>query len=192
MAIERPAAQTLEGAVATLLRHLGEDPERDGLRDTPGRVVRALEEMTSGYGENPAQILERRFDATYDEMVVLKGIDFVSLCEHHLLPFIGTAAVGYIPRDKVVGLSKLARLVHCFARRLQLQERMTRQVVDALQENLNPVGAGVIVQAAHQCMACRGVKLSGATMVTSALVGEMQAPEVRAEFLRLADASSRQ
>jgi len=199
MATECPTAQDLasamsqvsdpsapERAIRTVLAMLGEDPLREGLLDTPRRVIKALVEMTRGYHENPVEILKARFEADYDQMVVLRGIGFTSLCEHHLLPFIGTATVGYIPRDRVVGLSKLARLTLCFARRLQLQERMTTQIANALAEHLKPLGVGVVVRAEHQCMACRGVKASGATMVTSALLGEMREdPAVRAEFLRL-------
>lgn len=203
MAIERTATQTMaraltcedvgclcgeaEGGIAVLLKHLGEDPTREGLRDTPARVVRAFREMTAGYHEDPVKILSTSFDATYDEMVVLKDILFTSLCEHHLLPFIGVATVGYIPRDRVVGLSKLARVTLCFARRLQLQERMTTQIANALMDNLHPLGVGVIVRAQHQCMACRGVSLAGATMVTSALYGMMREGTVREEFLRLSN-----
>jgi GTP cyclohydrolase I len=204
MAIELPTAQNLERplsnewikgegsrpaaelGIQNLLRFIGEDPGRDGLVDTPKRVVKAFREMTEGYWQSPSEILTARFEADYDEMVILRDIDFTSLCEHHLLPFVGTATVAYIPQDQVVGLSKLARLTHCFSRRLQLQERMTTQIADAIVEHLNPVGVGVIVKAGHQCMACRGVKVAGATMVTSALRGEFHEASVRAEFLRLA------
>jgi len=175
-----------EDAVRTLLKEIGQDISREGIVDTPKRVVKALREMTAGYGEDPAMILATRFEAKYDQMVVLKDIAFTSLCEHHLLPFVGTATVGYIPTTHVVGLSKLARLVLCYARRLQLQEQMTTQIAEALQEHLQPSGVGVVVKAAHQCMACRGVRLSGATMVTSALLGAMRTePSARAEFMGL-------
>ncbi len=172
-------------AVKTLLRVMGIPDDDAGTADTPQRVVKALLEMTSGYKQDPAEILSARFEANYDQMVVLRDIPFTSMCEHHLLPFIGTATIGYIPGNRVVGLSKLARLTHCFARRLQLQERLTTQIADALMKYLEPQGVGVVVSAQHQCMACRGVRVSGATMVTSALLGQMREAEVRAEFLRL-------
>lgn len=176
-----------EGAVRVLLRHVGQDPGRPGLIDTPRRVAKALREMTEGYNQDPGEILSTVFEAEYDQMVVLADIPFSSLCEHHLLPFIGTASVGYLPDDSVVGLSKLARLVNCFAHRLQLQEQMTTQIAEALMSHLAPKGAGCIVRARHQCMACRGVRIAGATMVTSALLGEMREDGPRAEFLRLCD-----
>lgn len=175
------------GAVRTLLRFLRQDPDREGLADTPRRVTKALEEMTLGYYDDPEKILSTQFAADYDQMVILRGISFTSMCEHHLLPFVGTATVAYIPRDKVVGLSKLARITLCYARRLQLQEQMTQQIAKAIDTHLKPLGVGVVVDAAHQCMACRGVKLAGATMTTSALMGVFrEQSEVRAEFLRLA------
>ena len=178
-----------EGAVRILLgRVVWEDPEREGLLDTPRRVINALQEMTSGYGQDPQEVLGTTFEKDgYDEMVVLRGIDFVSLCEHHMLPFTGTAAVGYVPGDRVVGLSKLARLVDCFARRLQIQERMTKQIADAVMEVLQPKGVGVVVAAHHSCMGCRGVRKAGADMVTSSLAGVMRKDAAaRAEFLGLA------
>ncbi|TXH10768.1 MAG: GTP cyclohydrolase I FolE, partial [Hyphomicrobiaceae bacterium] len=145
-----------EAAVRVLLSHMGEDPDRDGLKDTPGRVVRAWTELTAGYREDPAQILSRTFDEQSNEMVVLSNIQFYSTCEHHLLPFMGEASVAYLPEQRVVGISKLARLVNCFARRLQVQERMTRQIADAMNEHLQARGVGVIVKAHHLCMGCRG------------------------------------
>lgn len=174
-----------EAAVATLLKWVGQDPARDGLRGTPGRVARALREMTAGYSEDPAAILGTVFSETYDEVVVVRGIAFTSLCEHHLLPFTGTADVAYIP-GKVVGLSKLARLVDCFSRRLQVQERMTRQVAEAIAQHLDAVGVAVVVRAMHSCMACRGVRKAGAEMVTSAMLGAFRTDRAaRAEFLAL-------
>jgi GTP cyclohydrolase I len=174
--------------VRTLLSWIGISPDDPGTLDTPQRVVKAFGEMTEGYREDPKKILSAMFDAEYDQMVILKDIDFTSLCEHHLLPFTGTATIAYIPNDKVVGLSKMARLTHCFGKRLQLQERMTTQIAQALMEHLKPKGVGVIVKAQHQCMACRGVRVSGATMVTSALLGEMRDDlAVRTEFLRLSN-----
>jgi GTP cyclohydrolase I len=184
-----PDTDRATDAVVQLLRHIGEDPTRDGLVDTPARVVRALTEMTRGYYDDPAEILARTFDITCDEMVVVRRVPFASLCEHHLLRFAGHATVAYIPGDRVVGLSKLARLVDCFAHRLQVQERMTGQIADAIVEHLDPVGAGVIVTAAHSCMADRGVG-KAADMVTSALRGAMRnEPSARAELLMLHQAT---
>jgi len=180
-----PTQGVAEDAVVTLLQYIGEDPERDGLAGTPERVVRAWRELTAGYADDPAEILSRTFEETSDEMIILRGISFHSMCEHHLLPFQGTAAVGYLP-GKVVGISKLARLVHCFARRLQIQERMTRQIADAVQEHLGARGVGVIVRAQHLCMACRGVRQEETEMVTSAMLGTLRSDATsRAEFLRL-------
>lgn len=174
-----------ERAVEVLLRAIGEDPQRDGLRDTPRRVVKALLEMTAGYGQSPAEILAKTFDEQSDELIVLRGIDFHSTCEHHLLPFHGVAHVGYLP-GKVVGISKLARVVHCFARRLQIQERMTRQVAHAVETHLEARGVGVIVSAHHLCMGCRGVRLPSTQLVTSAMLGTLRSnTDTRAEFLRL-------
>jgi GTP cyclohydrolase IA len=183
--IPQPNERDAEHAVATILRFIGEEPSRDGLLDTPARVVRAWREMTSGYGDDPAEILSRTFDETSDELVVLRGISFYSVCEHHLLPFYGTAAVGYLP-GRVVGISKLARLVNCFARRLQIQERMTRQIADAIATHLEARGVGVIIRAHHLCMGCRGVRQEETQMVTSAMLGTLRSNAAsRAEFLRL-------
>jgi GTP cyclohydrolase I len=174
------------GAVRDLLHLIGEDPDRDGLKDTPRRVVKALKEMTAGYEEDPAQILSTTFDVLHDEMIILRGVRFQSLCEHHLLPFVGVAHVGYIPTKRVVGLSKLARLVACYARRLQVQERLTDQVAQAIMQHLRPQGAAVVVDSAHLCMAHRGVRQPDARMVTSCMLGVFrESPEARAEFLRL-------
>lgn len=176
-----------EDAVVRLLTFIGEDPNRPGLLDTPGRVLRALTEMTSGYGEDPALHLARTFPDHADEMVAVTGIEFTSMCEHHLLTFTGTVDLAYIPGAEVVGLSKLARVVDIFARRLQVQERMTEQIADAIEDALDPRGVGVIVRAKHSCMGCRGVRKPGATMTTSALRGYMKTkPAARAEFLALA------
>lgn len=176
--------------VVRLLEMIGEDPTRDGLADTPGRVVKALREMCDGYDTDVAGLLGKTFDngGDYDELIVCKGIEFTSLCEHHMLPFTGTATVGYIPSgDRIVGLSKLARLVDTYAHRLQVQERMTTQITTALVEHLDPLGAGAVVTAAHSCMACRGVRKQSAEMVTSSLVGVLrEKPEARAEFLAIA------
>lgn len=179
-----------EAAVTRILQFIGEDPTRAGLIDTPARVIRALQEMTSGYSDDPAALLSTQFPDDYDEMVVVRGVEFHSLCEHHLLGFAGTATVAYIPSPGlgVVGLSKLARLVECYARRLQVQERMTMQIAEAIETHLSPVGVGVVVRARHSCMGCRGVRKPGAEMVTSALRGAMRDDaQARAEFLALAD-----
>ncbi len=182
-----PIEQAAADAVTTILRFIGEDPSRDGLIDTPGRVLRAWREMTSGYDDDPAEILARTFDETSDEMVVLRGIGFHSTCEHHMLPFYGEVSVGYLP-GKVVGISKLARLVDCFARRLQIQERLTRQVADAIEVHLEARGVGVIVRAHHLCMGCRGVRQQSTEMVTSSMLGTLRSDAMaRAEFLRLVE-----
>jgi GTP cyclohydrolase IA len=185
--LEREAAALARGedAVVALIRLVGEDPSRDGLLRTPGRVIKALREMTAGYREDPARILSTTFDETSDELILLRGIEFYSICEHHLLPFYGTASVGYLP-GAVVGISKLARLVHCFAKRLQIQERLTRQIATAIAEHLGARGTGVIVRAHHLCMGCRGVKLPGTELVTSSMLGTLREDAVtRGEFLRL-------
>lgn len=180
--ISRPRA---ENAVQTLLRFVNEDPDRDGLKDTPARVVRAWEEMTRGYSQKPDVILSRTFDETSDELIVLTGINFHSLCEHHLLGFAGTVSIGYLP-GKVVGISKLARLVECFSRRFQIQERMTSQIASAIEEHLSPRGVAVVVKAHHSCMGCRGVMQPGALMSTSSMLGTMRESETaRAEFLSM-------
>lgn len=184
---ERMANQTgPEDAVIRILQFLGEDPAREGLRETPTRVVRSWGELFAGYKQDPAALLKTFEDGACDEMVVLKDIGFTSFCEHHLLPFTGTAHVAYLPDRKVLGLSKLARLVDCFAKRLQLQERLTTQVTAALDEHLRPQGSACVVEATHYCMACRGVRKENAVMVTSSLTGVFRdKPEVRAEFFQL-------
>lgn len=176
-------------SVRELLAYIGEDFNREGLIETPKRVLKALREMTEGYRMDPAEILSKKFGESegYDQMVLLKDIEFTSLCEHHMLPFSGTAVVAYIPQGRVVGLSKLARITECFARRLQLQERMTQQIANAVEQELNPLGVGVVITAHHQCMGCRGVKQPRASMVTSALRGALLVEDsARLEFLRLA------
>lgn len=175
-----------EDAIVRLLTFIGEDPNRPGLKDTPGRVLRSFKELTAGYDDDAALHLERTFPDHADEMVAVAGIDFTSLCEHHLLTFTGTVDLAYIPRADVVGLSKLARVVDVYARRLQVQERMTEQIADAITDALDPLGVGVVVRAKHSCMGCRGVRKPGAVMVTSALRGYMkERPAARAEFLAL-------
>lgn len=174
-----------EDAVIRLLQYLGEDPKREGLQETPKRVLKALTEMTRGYKLDPAAILEKDFHAEYDQMVWLKGIQFTSLCEHHMLPFVGTATIAYIPKGRVVGISKLARLVECFACRLQIQEKMTHEIAHALQTHLDPKGVGVIIKAHHSCMSCRGVKQPNTEMVTSCILGAIsEDSSARNEFLR--------
>jgi GTP cyclohydrolase I len=182
-----PAEHAASEAVTTILRFIGEDPSRDGLIDTPARVLKAWREMTSGYADDPAEILARTFEESSDEMVVLRGISFHSTCEHHMLPFYGEASVGYLP-GKVVGISKLARLVDCFARRLQIQERLTRQIAESVEEHLEARGVGVIIRAHHLCMGCRGVRQQTTEMVTSAMLGTLRSDAMaRAEFLRLTE-----
>jgi GTP cyclohydrolase I len=160
-----------EDAVRTLLEAIGEDITREGLIDTPKRVVKALKEMTAGLSKSPADVLGTMFNESSDQMVIVRGIRFTSLCEHHLLPFIGTATVGYIPNGRVIGLSKIPRLVEVYATRPQVQERMTNQIAQAMQEFIDPLGVGVVVKAKHACMGCRGVKQQDAEMVTSCLLG---------------------
>jgi len=168
---------------ASLLEAIGENPTREGLRDTPRRVADMYAELTAGYQMNPKEILSREWNEV-SGMVVAKNIEFASLCEHHLLPFHGKVHVGYIPSRAVVGVSKLVRLVHCFSKRLQLQERMTKQIADALNENLHPHGVVVVVQANHLCMQVRGVK-SGAEILTSEIRGQFEKFETRTEFFNM-------
>jgi GTP cyclohydrolase I len=178
-----------KAAVEILLEFIGEDTDRPDLADTPTRVAKAWMEMTAGYEMNPKEILSTCFEDNTDELIVVRGIEFTSLCEHHVLPFVGTATVGYIPTGRIVGLSKIPRLVECFAKRLQVQERMTRQIAEAMVDNLAPLGVGVVVQASHSCMGCRGVRQPSAQMVTSSVLGALRdVPQARAEFLSLAHA----
>ncbi len=170
-----------------LLQFIGEDPAREGLKETPARVLKAWKELSAGYSMDPATILSKTFtEEQYDEMVILDNLRFTSMCEHHMLPFSGTASVGYIPYGRVVGISKLARLVQCYAQRLQIQERMTQQIANDIVTYLNPKGVAVIIQAHHQCMGCRGVKQPDARMSTSCMLGAMRKDvSARAEFMRL-------
>jgi GTP cyclohydrolase I len=170
-----------------LLQEIGEDPERDGLIRTPERVAKAWADLTSGYQMNVEDLLNGAlFDVCYDEMVIVKDIEVFSLCEHHLLPFFGKAHVAYIPRDKVIGLSKTARLVDMFARRLQVQERLTRQVADAIQDAIQPAGVGVVIEARHLCMMMRGVEKQHSSAITSTMLGEFREnPTTREGFLSL-------
>jgi len=172
--------------IRDLLIYVGEDVEREGLLDTPKRVAKAYREMTEGYRADIATILGTTFDVgNVDEMVVVRNLEFVSLCEHHLLPFTGTASVAYIPKDRVVGLSKIGRLLDAYSRRLQVQERLTTQITSALDEYLNTQGSACVITAHHSCMGCRGVRKPTAEMVTSSLTGAFRDHEVRAEFLDL-------
>jgi len=168
-----PVPDEVQEAVRTLLRWAGDDPEREGLVDTPKRVARAWKEYCEGYGENPAMHLARTFEEVggYDELVLLKDIPFHSHCEHHMAPIIGKASIAYMPTDKVVGISKLARVLHGFARRLQVQERLTAEVAECIWDNLKPHGVAVVIEASHSCMTARGVRTPGVTMITSRLFG---------------------
>jgi GTP cyclohydrolase I len=184
----RPDRHAAEEAIRTLLRWAGDDPGREGLRDTPARVARAFEEWFSGYQQDPEAYLARTFEevAGYDELIVLRDIDFESHCEHHLAPIIGRVHVGYLPDSKVVGISKLARVVDSYARRLQVQEKLTAQIADCIQQALKPRGVGVVIEATHQCMTTRGVHKRGVSMVTSTLRGSFRRDaRTRDEFLRL-------
>ncbi len=185
---QRPSRDEAEDAVRTLLRWAGEDPNREGLLDTPSRVTKAYGEWFRGYNEDPAEILKRTFEEVdgYDEMVVLKDIRFESFCEHHMAPIIGHAHVGYIPTDRVVGISKLVRLVNAYSKRLQVQEKLTAQIANALQEVLNPRGVAVVLEGEHHCMSTRGVQKHGVTMVTSRMMGIFKSNDItRKEFLNL-------
>jgi GTP cyclohydrolase IA len=169
-----------------IIRRYDADPTRDGLEKTPERVEKALEFLTKGYREDPSEILHGAlFDVDYDEMVIVKDIEMYSLCEHHMLPFFGRVHVAYIPNGKVIGLSKIPRLVDVFARRLQVQERLTRQIADAIDEAIHPQGVGVVIEARHLCMMMRGVEKQNSSTVTSAMVGVFQNQNTRAEFLSL-------
>jgi GTP cyclohydrolase I len=169
-----------------ILSRLGEDPGRDGLLATPARMEKSLGFLTKGYDENPTQILRgAMFDVDYDEMVIVKDIEMFSLCEHHMLPFFGRVHVAYIPKGKVIGLSKIPRLVEVFARRLQVQERLTRQIAETIQHAIEPQGVGVVIEARHLCMMMRGIEKQNSSTVTSAMVGCFRQKETRSEFLSL-------
>ncbi len=187
----RPSRKQAEEAVRTLLLWAGEDPHREGLIETPERVARAYEDWFSGYKEDPVSFLKRTFEEVngYDELIVLRDITFESHCEHHMAPIIGHAHVGYLPNNKVVGISKLARVVDAFARRFQVQEKMTAQVANCIWDVLNPKGVGVVIEASHQCMTTRGIHKSNVSMVTSRMLGTFRKDaRTRAEFLRMIDA----
>lgn len=187
---DRPGRPEAEEAVRTLLRWTGEDPTRDGLIETPSRVVRAFEEYFRGYAEDPEQILQKTFEEIegYDEMISLRGIRFESHCEHHMAPIIGRAWIGYIPNGRVVGISKLARIVDVYAKRLQIQEKMTAQIAHAIQTVLEPQGVGVVIKAEHHCMTARGIHKPGTDLVTSRMLGVFRDdPKTRQEFLSIID-----
>jgi GTP cyclohydrolase I len=185
----KPTQADAEAAVRVLIEWAGDDPAREGLRDTPGRVARSYRELFSGYDVDPREYLQRTFEEVggYDELVILKDIRVVSFCEHHMLPVIGRAHVGYLPTDRVVGISKLARVVNGFARRLQIQEKLTAEIAEAIQDILHPQGVGVVIEAEHSCMTLRGVNTPGSMLMTSRLLGVIRDdPRTRQEFLRLA------
>lgn len=191
---QRPSRSVAEAAVRTLIEWAGDDPDREGLAGTPKRVVRAYEEFFAGYRENPVALLETTFEETaaYDEMIVLRNIRLESHCEHHVVPIVGKAHIGYLPAGRVVGISKLARLVEVFAKRLQIQEALTSQIADTIQEILKPRGVGVVIEAAHQCMTTRGVRKPGVSMVTSRMLGSFRDdPATRREFLAMIDSARR-
>jgi GTP cyclohydrolase I len=172
-----------------LLRHLGEDPDRQGLLETPKRVEKAWKHWTAGYAQDPAEILKTFEDGAeqYNELIVVRGVPVYSHCEHHLAPFFGAATIGYIPNGKIIGLSKMTRLVECFSKRLQVQERLTIQIADALMAHVQPLAAGVVIRCRHMCMESRGIRTPGQETVTSAILGQMQTDlALRTEFLALA------
>ena len=185
---QRPGRSEVEAAVRTIIRWTGDNPERDGLQETPARVTRAFEEFFAGYARDPVEILEKTFEEIegYDEMIVLRGIRFESHCEHHMAPIMGKASIAYLPRDRVVGISKLARVLHGYARRLQVQERLTAQVADTIWEHLQPKGVAVVIEASHACMTARGVNTPGVVMTTSRMMGTFREDErSRREVLAL-------
>jgi GTP cyclohydrolase I len=185
---DRPSRVEAEEAVRTLIRWAGDDPTREGLLGTPDRVVRSYEEFFEGYASDPVELLARTFEETdgYDEMVVLRDIRFESHCEHHMVPIIGRVHVAYLPRHRVVGISKLARIVEVYAKRLQIQEKMTAQIANTIDEVLQPLGVAVVVEASHQCMTTRGVHKTGVSMVTSRMLGAFREnPSTRREFLTM-------
>jgi GTP cyclohydrolase I len=180
------ASTSLQELMREMLIRLGQDPERDGLRDTPERIERSMNYLTKGYRENPEEtLLGAMFDVAYDEMVIVKDIEMFSLCEHHLLPFFGRVHVAYIPQGKVIGFSKVPRLVEVFARRLQVQERLTTQIAEAIESAIRPHGVGVVIEAKHLCMMMRGVEKQHSSTITSSMLGAFRQKETRDEFLAL-------
>jgi GTP cyclohydrolase I len=187
-AIETPTltSASFEELAREMLVRLGEDPDREGLLDTPERYAKALRDLTKGYREDPEQVLQGAlFSVDYDEMVIVKDIEMFSLCEHHVLPFFGKVHVAYIPKGRVIGLSKVARLVEVFARRLQVQERLTVQIAETIQKVIQPLGVGVVIEARHLCMMMRGVEKQHSATVTSSMLGAFRAQQTRQEFLSL-------
>jgi GTP cyclohydrolase IA len=185
---DRPERAEVEAAVRTIIRWTGDDPERAGLLDTPARVARAFEEFFSGYAQDPVEILQRTFEEIegYDEMIVLRGVRFESHCEHHMAPIIGQAWVGYVPDGRVVGISKLARVVDIYAKRLQIQEKLTAQIANTINDVLKPQGVAVVIKASHNCMTTRGIHKPGADLVTSRMLGCFRDnPLTRQEFLSI-------
>ena len=190
----RHSPDAIEGYVRNILKHMGEDPDREGLLKTPYRVARAFEYLTKGYQQDPKEVINDAIftEEDYSEMIVVKDIDFFSMCEHHILPFFGRANVAYIPNKRIVGISKVARLVDVFARRLQVQERITTQVANTLMEELNPLGVGVIITAEHLCMRMRGVEKQNSIVTTSATLGAFRThQETREEFITLVNGRQR-
>ncbi|MBG07058.1 MAG: GTP cyclohydrolase I FolE [Rhodospirillaceae bacterium] len=184
---EKPSRSEAEAAVRTLIKWAGDDPDREGLLDTPNRVIRSYEEFFAGYSSDPSEILSRSFEETdgYDEMVLLKNISFESHCEHHIVPILGVAHVAYVPESRVVGISKLARIVEAYGKRLQIQERLTSQIANVIFDVLHPKGVAVVVEAQHQCMTTRGVHKAGVAMETSCMLGCFRDdPGQRSEFLQ--------
>jgi GTP cyclohydrolase I len=186
----KASSSVVEDSIRDILSWIGEDPNRDGLRETPGRVARAFREHFSGYGQDPTQILQKTFEEIdgYDEMIVLRSIPFQSHCEHHIAPIIGRAWVAYVPNQRVVGISKLARVVEAYAKRLQIQERLTAQIANTIEKVLKPKGVGVVIKATHHCMTTRGINKQGADLVTSRMLGCFRDnPMTRQEFLAMAN-----
>ena len=179
------AEEDAEHTVAKMIEHLGDNPLREGIIDTPKRVVKSWKTLYGGYSQTPEEVLKTSFNVDYDEMIISKDIEFYSTCEHHMLPFFGKAHIGYIPRANVVGLSKLSRLLEVYARRMQIQERLTNQIADGMMKVMNPLGCGVIIEAKHYCMFCRGVQKKNSTMITSAIRGLFKSAEVKNEFHNL-------
>lgn len=182
---QTPSLEEQREAIKTIIQTIGDDPNREGLLETPDRVIRSWNELFCGYEQDPAKILATRFKNDGSRMVLLKDIEFYSTCEHHMIPFTGKAHIGYFPRDEIVGLSKLARLVECFARRLQVQERLVSQIAESIEKELNALGVAVVIEAKHFCMCSRGVNKQNSVMVTSAMRGHFLKAEPRTEFLSL-------
>ncbi len=183
---DEEVTSSLKGHYRSIIQDIGEDPEREGLLKTPERVAKAMQFITQGYNMNAADILNSaKFHESYNEMVLVKNIELYSLCEHHMLPFFGKAHVAYIPNGVITGLSKIAHVVECFSRRLQVQERLTKQILDVIVETLNPLGVGVVIEAQHLCMMMRGVQKQNSITTTSAFSGQFMKNETRSEFLKL-------